>query len=295
MNASGWLSQTAHDQTRFHCCTSLHTMTANSSRYRPQPRSLSSIASTSRTKQTQQQIPLSKRLLFPTLTSNELPPLLASSTTPPELTAELYDLIALALRAFVNPWWTKITRYDKEFLPEITRILSIAIRALEARVLATDLSPLVFCDIPTIITQHYCDYRNASSKLTTSYASGGAVSLPQLFHQLQPHMAVSADGNIDEEYFRQILDHILKSCLPSEDYDPEAERFIVREIILKVVLNDVVPKITQPWFIQKTILDLLDPLEDRPRPPQVSFCLLTLNIFWSTRYSSVFIVPPARN
>lgn len=238
------------------------------SRHRP----ISSIHSASRSspnKPPQQPISLAKRLLFPTLTTNALPPLLATPSTPPELTAELYDFIALALRAFVNPWWTKITRYDKEFLPEITRIVTVVVRSLEERVLATDLSPLVYHDIPIIITQHYTDYRNAASKLSTSYASGGALSLPQLFHQLQPHMAVSADGKINEEYFRHIIDHILKACLPPEDYAPEAERFIVREVILKVIVNDVLPKIIQPWFIQKTILDLLGP---PPEPAALKVC-----------------------
>ncbi|THU94859.1 hypothetical protein K435DRAFT_724260 [Dendrothele bispora CBS 962.96] len=197
---------------------------------------------------------LAKRLLFP---NDPSLPLLLVSQVPDELNSELYDFIALALRAFVNPWWSKITRYDKQFLPEITRILTHVFRALEHRILTADLPPIIFCDVPTIVTVHYRDYRNAASKVSTSYASGGAMSLPQLFHQLQPHMAVSPDGVINPEYVRQILDVVLKACLPTEDYSPETERLIVREIILKIILNDVIPKVTQPWFIQKMILDQL--------------------------------------
>lgn len=230
-------------------------------------------STTSTKNKSQQQLPLSKRLLFPHLGTNHIPPLLAAQTTPPELTAELYDFIALALRAYITPWWSRITRYDKEFLPEINRILTVVIRVLETRLYTMDLSSLVFRDIPTIITQHYADYRNAASKVSTSYACGGALSLPLLFHQLQPHMAVSPEGKIDDEYFRHIVDHILKTCLPPEDAEPEAERFIVREVILKVVLNDIIPKITQPWFIQKTILDLLGPSSEGI--PLTKVCCLT--------------------
>ncbi|KAJ7042498.1 PXA domain-containing protein [Mycena alexandri] len=226
---------------------------------------------------------LPKRLLFPALPSNDLPPLFAAPTTPPELTAEVYDFVALALRAFVNPWWTKITRYDKEFLPDITRILTHVVRAFEARVQDIDLTPLVFRDAPVILTQHYRDYRNAASKLSTSYAGGAALSLPVLFHGLQPHMAVTPDGSIDPEYMRQVVDHILKACLPEDDYAPEPERFVIREIVLKILLKDVIPKITQPWFIQKTILDLLGQEEEvlitksRPAtPPASSFSFHTL-------------------
>ncbi|KAJ7293332.1 hypothetical protein C8J57DRAFT_1490757 [Mycena rebaudengoi] len=212
---------------------------------------------------------LPKRLLFPAWPTNDLPPLFANPNTPPELTAELYDFIALALRAFVNPWWTKISRYDKDFLPDITRILTHVVRALETRVQEHDLAPLVFRD------------------LSTSYASGGALSLPVLFHGLQPHMAVTADGDIDPQYMRQIIDQILRSCLPQEDYEPETERFIIREIVLKILLKDVIPKITQPWFIQKTILDLLGQDEEviltksrAPSPPAAStFSFHTLIVF----------------
>nr|GAT47903.1 predicted protein [Mycena chlorophos] len=215
---------------------------------------------------------LARRLLF---NAGDVPPLFASPNTPPELTAEVYDFVALALRAFVNPWWTKISRYDKHFLPDITRILTHVVRAIEARVLERDLAPLVFRTVPTIVAQHVRDYRSAAAKLNSSYAAGGALSLPTLFHGMQPHMAVSADGTIDAEYMRQIVDHILKSCLPPEDYAPEPERLIIREIVVKILLSDVIPKITQPWFIHKIILDQLGQSEavipeSRPVSPAVS-------------------------
>lgn len=216
---------------------------------------------------------LARRLLFPHLPPGaDLPPLFLSPACPPELNNEVHDLVALALRAFVNTWWTKLTRYDKEFLPQIAGVVTHVVRGLERRVLDADLSLLVYGDIPALVTQHYRDYRQAAAKVSTSYASGGALSLPQLFHQLQPHMAISADGSIDEEYFRQVFDHVLRECLPSEDYAPDAERCIIREIVLKVVLKDVVPLITQPWFLHKTLLDVLGPCPDAI-PEQVCACM----------------------
>ena len=221
---------------------------------------------------------LAKRLLFPHLGPNaEVPPLLSSPNLPPELNAEIYDFIALALRAFVNPWWTKISRYDKEFLIQINQVASQVIRSLETRLSNTDLSPLIFRDLPTLITQHYEDHRLASSKLNTSYSIGGAVSLPQLFHQFQPHMAVSADGSINEDYLRQSVDFILKACLPPEDYDPDVERYIAREVILKVLIG-AIPRISQPWFIQKLALDLLGPAEPIAPVEKVGVFLVTTNI-----------------
>ena len=181
----------------------------------------------------------------------------------PELNAELYDFLALALRGFVTPWWSKITRHDKEFLPEITRVTAVFLRSVEARLVSADLPSFVFKDVPAIISQHYADYRNACAKVGTSYATGGSSTLPQIFHQLQPHMAVSADGQWNETYIRQAVEHVLKSCLPPADWEAETERTIVREIFAKVVLGSIFSRLKQPWFIQKLVLDLLGPPPDK--------------------------------
>ena len=201
-------------------------------------------------------VSLAKRLLFPQLPSaSEIPSLISSDD--PDLNTELYDFLALALRGFVLPWWSKLSKHDKEFLPEITRIVAIVLRSLEARLALADLPTLFFKEIPAIVTQHYKDYRNAAAKVGTSYATGGASPLPHIFHQLQPHMAVSPDGQWNETYLRQAVEHVLKSCLPPQDWNAEAERTIVREILASVVLRAAFTKLKQPWFIQKIILDLL--------------------------------------
>ncbi|KAH9176927.1 PXA domain-containing protein [Lactarius sanguifluus] len=198
---------------------------------------------------------LTKRLLFPHLDpSSPLPPL-------PSDLIQLYDLIALALRAYINPWWTRISRYDKQLLVEITRTLSSVFRALEARVLAADLSPLIYHRLPVLLTQHCVDYRTASRKLGSSYAAAGSASLPMLFHGQQQHVGVSTDGKIDEVYVRAA------ACLAPEDWDAEAERYLLREVIVKTICVDVAPRITQPWFLHSTLLNLLGPAELPLRPP----------------------------
>lgn len=205
-----------------------------------------------------QKLPISlpKRLLFPHLPSGaEIPSLL--SIDDHDLNSELYDFLALALRAFVIPWWSKISRYDKEFLPEITRIIALVLRSLEARLAVADVPSLVFKEVPTILAQHYIDYRNAATKVGSAYATGGASTLPQLFHQLQPHMAISSEGCWNETYLRQAVDHVLKSCLPPQDWNAQVERTIIREILTKVVMDAVFSKLSQPWFIHKIMLDLL--------------------------------------
>ena len=219
---------------------------------------------------------LARRLLFPHIHPDaDLPPLLVSPAATPELNDELYGFVAIALRAYVHPWWTKITRYDKEFLPDITRVLTVAIRSLEARIVRTDLSPLILRDLPSLLSQHYQDFRNSQAKLHTSYASGGSASLAQLFHQAQPHMTISADGTVDDAYIRQAFDEVLRLCLPPEDYEADSERFIIREVLVMVVVRGVLPRLTQPWFIHQQLLGLLGPEQRKLRAVEVCiiFCI----------------------
>jgi len=201
---------------------------------------------------------LTKRLLFSHLALSEpTPPLLHSSSTYPALDAELYDLIALALRAYVNPWWTKITRYDKQLLVELMRILSSALHTLEAKALAADLSTLAYHDLPTLLAQHCADYCIAPRKLGSSYAATGSASLPMLFHGQQQHVGVSLDGKIDQVYVRAAVDVVLKACLSPEDWEAEAEQYLIREMIVKTVCVDLAQHVTQPWFLHSAMLDLL--------------------------------------
>lgn len=224
---------------------------SSSAQGRPAPPTTGSIA---------QPISLTRRLLFSRLPPNApIPPIFQSRDLSPALNTELYDFLALALRAFINPWWTKITRYDKEFLVQVTSIVTVVFRNLESRSLAADLSPLIFRDLPSILTQHWIDHRTAKQKLNTSYSLAGSSSFHALFHAQQQHIGVSADGQLDEVYVRTAIDAVLKACLPPEDWEAEPERFIIREIVVKIVSKDVAGKLTQPWFIHKVMLDLLGP------------------------------------
>ena len=201
-------------------------------------------------------VPLARRLLFPQVPlSSPLQPVLPDASG--ELNGELLDLIALALRGYVSPWWTRLSRYDRDLLPRAAAIITAVLQRVGERARTAELAPLLLRDAPALVGQHWADFRAARAKLHTAYASGGPLPLAQMFHQLQPHMAISADGQVDPVYVRQTVDHVLQACLPQEDYGSEAERAIICEIVCKVILVDVLPKLAAPWFIHKLALDAL--------------------------------------
>ena len=188
-----------------------------------------------------------------------------------KLNEEIYDIVALILRGYISPWYHKLSPNDKEFLPEISAVIVAAIRALHQRFESADLEYLFLDDIPTLIIQHYHDHRLAREKVNTSYASGvpqdsnSQTALAYMFHNIQSHLAVTPDGQVDDTYLRQAVDHVLKSCLPMHDWASEMERSIIREVVVAPVLGSVIPRVSQPWFLHSLALSLLG----NPQPVEV--------------------------
>lgn len=210
---------------------------------------------------------LAQRLLS-TSPTTPLPPLFPIPDAElAQLNDQVYRFLALALRAFVLTWWSKLSPRDKEFLPQITVVVQHVIREVHLRLSKADLTELIMNQLPLLLKQHYADYRQARSKANTSYAAIAPNSLPHIFHRLQPHIAVklpddgapwdSTSSLVDPAYLSASVDVILKACLPPEDSSSAMERHIVREIIVGPVLGSVVSRLTQPWFIHNILTNVI--------------------------------------
>ncbi|CAE6454197.1 unnamed protein product [Rhizoctonia solani] len=216
-------------------------------------------------------VSLARRSLFPTLSpTTPLPPILTlglSEVDPAlvELNKELYDFLALALRAFVQTWWGQITPRDRDFMPQITRVITHVIQDIEQRASRVDLSHLVLRHVPALVNLHLNDYRVAAMRMGTAFTHTlPSPTVPGLFHVLQPHVAIQTNQEpsapiISQIYLRQLVENILRLSLPSEDWESETERAIVREIVACVVLGNMFKKLAQPWFLHQIILGLLKP------------------------------------
>jgi hypothetical protein len=210
---------------------------------------------------------LARRLLFPALAHDDPLPSLFSAGTDDiadELDAELYDILALSLRAFVLPWWSKISKFDRDFTPRITQIIVHVVRGVYARLVHHDADTLALFlqDVPTILTTHYADYRLADSRSQSTQSDTPASSRARVFHALQPHVAISQDGVVDPTYLRLIIEHAMQQCLPPEDWEADTERFVVREVLVHLLVENLFERMAQPWFWMKAVLDV----QQAPQP-----------------------------
>lgn len=78
-----------------------------------------------------------------------LPPLTSSN----EVDLQLYALIAIIIREFVQTWYTKITP-DQVFVEEVVKIIAHCTRGLEQRLRKVDLESLIFDELPELLDVH---------------------------------------------------------------------------------------------------------------------------------------------
>lgn len=78
-----------------------------------------------------------------------LPPLTSSN----EVDLQLYGIIAVIIKEFVQTWYSKITP-DHVFIDEITQIIAHFTRALEQRLRKVDLEALILDEIPQLLEDH---------------------------------------------------------------------------------------------------------------------------------------------
>jgi hypothetical protein len=78
-----------------------------------------------------------------------LPPLTSSN----EVDLQLYALIAIIIREFVQTWYGKITP-DQVFVEEVVKIIAHCTRALEQRLRNVDLESLLFDELPELLEVH---------------------------------------------------------------------------------------------------------------------------------------------
>lgn len=67
---------------------------------------------------------------------------------------ELYALIAIIIREFVQAWYSKITP-DQFFVEEVVKIIAHVTRELEQRLRAVDLESLLFDELPELLEIHH--------------------------------------------------------------------------------------------------------------------------------------------
>ncbi|KAK0737038.1 PXA domain-containing protein [Apiosordaria backusii] len=197
-----------------------------------------------------------------------LPPL----TSRNDVDLQLYALIAIILREYVQNWYNKITP-DETFVAEIVQIIAHITRALEQRLRKVDLESLLFDEIPDLLDKHMTAYRIAHDPNTQAPIRTNS---REIYHSLCPLPAVSpvpcpqdpesvAQQAESEVAYRQLLVHaVLAILLPTEDLENGCLTALVGQIFSELIIgNSVANKLSEPWMILEMIIIATRTLDKR--------------------------------
>lgn len=78
-----------------------------------------------------------------------LPPLTSSN----DIDLQLYALVAIIIKDFVQTWYSKITP-DQQFTDKVLQVIAHCTRGLEQRIRHVDIESLILDEIPALINSH---------------------------------------------------------------------------------------------------------------------------------------------
>lgn len=201
-----------------------------------------------------------------------------------ELTASLYHLIALILRAYVLSWYPRFSK-DRSLLPTLSSQIVVPILSPILSGVYNDpdrILQLLLLDLPAILSLHWSTYWQShqaikdtphlftprSSDYTVIPPDTGPDLLGNVYHARLPLLSVVASPGTayaDTEgpyrlptpvgqyilsplYLTSLADALIRLHLPPAEYGCTVERVMAREIVGRAVLGAVGRKLGEGWF-----------------------------------------------
>ncbi|KAG5438391.1 hypothetical protein PCANB_002880 [Pneumocystis canis] len=166
--------------------------------------------------------------------SDKLPALTSSAL----VDVELYSIIAIICRDYINIWYEQMT-HDKSFVEELLFLVSHVVKELEKRFFMIKHETLFLQNI-----------RKAQKIVQADINSH--MTFDEIFHGFQQHPALDSQEN-EHLYLRLAVDGLITSLLPSNDLKSECERVMIREILSDFILKKTIDKLSEPSFLFEII------------------------------------------
>ncbi|KAB5570088.1 PXA domain-containing protein [Coniochaeta sp. 2T2.1] len=208
-------------------------------------------------------------------TSTPIEELLPPLTSRNDVDLQLYALIAIILREYVQKWYNKITP-DETFVAETVQIIAHCTRALEQRLRNVDLESLVFDEIPDLLDKHVNTYRASHCQAAQPPVH---TDPHEIYHSMWPLPALSpvpkpaaptaiAEQAENETAYRQLLvQGVLALLLPTEDLENDCLTALVGQVFSELIIGNIVAnRLAEPWLVWECLIILSSVIRRRGDP-----------------------------
>lgn len=186
-------------------------------------------------------------------------------TTSPSVDLELYALVGLLFRSFVNRWYKSLSD-DTELINELIRVVAHVTRDLEKRLADVDVLELLLDDVPLVLDEHLSAYRKVTRELGSSFLQFDTID--SAFDHVSPHMALQDTSTSRELYLKILARNILEKLLPKEEAKSMMVNRFMNALVGDLLFRIIVDKTSQPYQIFEIISMCCQLVLDQDDMPQ---------------------------
>ena len=184
-------------------------------------------------------------------------------TGSPATDKPLQDMISYIIRDFVTSWYRNISTTNSSFPDELRAILCQVVTLITERIYVVDWVPYLTTNLVDTIATHVRLFKNARTRYNSPIKEGEArpADLETIFFNYEAEMegdvcrdAVCLSKEGENLYFQELCELLLYLVLPKHEFQAGPVRCLTREILASVVIQPAFTKLSQPDFVNQSLV-----------------------------------------
>ena len=166
------------------------------------------------------------------------------------------------IKDFVKSWYTYIGPEEEAFLEEVEKVLENIIVKIFFRLEKVDLHEFIV-KLIRMFQRHMKVFDECRSivlrKYPTIQENDFEICMVELYEAaVNKHIGTNNKG-LEIDFLKSSLDMLLYKYLPKDAFSCESGRFMLREVLAIQLLEPIVKDLTDSYFVNQAIIDLLEP------------------------------------
>ena len=166
------------------------------------------------------------------------------------------------VKDFVKSWYTYIGPEEEAFLKEVEKVLENIIVKIFFRLEKVELHDFVV-KLIRMFQRHLKVFDDCRSIVLRKYPSiqenDFEICMVELYEAaVNKHIGTNNKG-LEIDFLKSSLDMLLYKYLPKDAFSCESGRFMLREVLAIQLLEPIVKDVTDSYFVNQAIIDLLEP------------------------------------